>query len=119
MVKMSWDMIALIVDKHNEYRNKFAGGMDQNPKAARMTTIEWDPELAKVADGLVRRCEPIRDQCAITPNYGHAEVSYSLEKYFCMTTKKEALRKQLDHWFDPNSKDEVQKLFFSWTKNQQ
>ncbi|EDX15389.1 GD11960 [Drosophila simulans] len=93
--------------------------MDENPKAARMTTIEWDPELAKVADGLVRRCEPIRDQCAITPTYNHAEVSYSLEKYFCMTSKKEALRKQLDHWFDPNRKDEVQKLFFSWTKNQQ
>ncbi|XP_039481814.1 venom allergen 5.02 isoform X2 [Drosophila santomea] len=119
VVKMSWDMIDLIVDQHNEYRNKFAGGMGQHAKAARMTTIEWDPELAKVADALVRRCEPIRDQCAITPNYNHGEVSYSLEKYFCMTSKKDALRKQLDRWFDPNSKDEVHKLFFSWTSNQQ
>ncbi|XP_043644507.1 venom allergen 5 isoform X2 [Drosophila teissieri] len=119
VVEMSWDMIYLIVDQHNEYRNKFAGGMGQHAKAARMTTIEWDPELAKVAGALVRRCEPIRDQCAITPNYNHGEVSYSLEKYFCMTSKKDALRKQLDHWFDPSSKDEVHKLFFSWTSNQQ
>ncbi|EDV54573.1 venom allergen 5.02 [Drosophila erecta] len=119
VVTMSWDMIELIVDQHNGYRNKFAGGMGQHAKAARMTTIEWDPELARVADALVRRCEPVRDQCAITPNYNHAEISYSLEKYFCMTSKKDALRKQLVHWFDPSSKDEVQKLFFSWTENQQ
>ncbi|XP_016963041.3 venom allergen 5.01 [Drosophila biarmipes] len=119
MVKMKGDMIALILDKHNDYRNKFAGGIGNHAKAARMATIQWDSELAKVADALVRRCEPIRDQCAKTPNNLFAEVSYSLEKYFCMTTKKDALRKQLDYWFDPTRKEESHKLFFSDQENEQ
>ncbi|XP_041675746.1 uncharacterized protein LOC121530557 [Drosophila eugracilis] len=113
MVKITKEIEHLIVDKHNEYRNKFAGGMGNHAKAARMPTIQWDSELAEVADALVRRCQPIRDSCVMTGRYHHAEVSYSLIKYYCMTTKMDALRTQLDYWFDPESKDEVIELFFS------
>ncbi|KAH8353676.1 hypothetical protein KR084_012650, partial [Drosophila pseudotakahashii] len=119
MVKMSKDMINLIVDKHNDYRNKFAGGLGNHSKAARMTTLQWDAELAQVADAMVRHCKPSRDECARTPTYYYAEVSYSLEKYYCMTTKREALRKQLDYWFDPTRKEESYKLFFSLKENEQ
>jgi len=119
MVMMKKDMINLILEKHNDYRNKFAAGIDNHAKAARMATIQWDWELAKVADALVRRCEPLRDECVRTPNNLYAEVSYSLEKYYCMTSKKDALRKQLDYWFDPKRKDESHKLFFSIKENEQ
>ncbi|XP_017110403.1 venom allergen 5.01 [Drosophila elegans] len=119
MVKMSQDMKNLIVDQHNEYRNKFAGGLDGHPKAARMTTMEWDSQLAKVADALVRRCQPIRDECGKTLKYHQGEASYSLEKYYCMTTKKNALKKQLNYWFDPNSTDHTKRLFFSLKEQDQ
>ncbi|XP_016971003.2 venom allergen 5.01 [Drosophila rhopaloa] len=118
-VKMSQDMINIIVDKHNDFRNKFAGGIGNHARAARMTTMQWDSRLATVADALVRQCQPIRDQCSRTKKYPHTEVSYSLEKYFCMTTKKNALIKQLELWFDPNSKEDAKKLFLSLKEQEQ
>lgn len=119
MIKMHPDFKDIIVDKHNDYRNRFAGGLANNTKAARMPVIQWDDELAAIADSLVRRCQPSRDKCAASEMYHSAEVSFALEKYYCMTTKKAALKKQLNTWFDPlNHLDKAPNLYFTGnTKN--
>lgn len=66
---MQQDFKDMIVNKHNDYRNKFAGGLANNTKAARMPFIKWDDELAAIADSLVRRCQPSRDKCAVSEKY--------------------------------------------------
>ncbi|EDV31636.2 LOW QUALITY PROTEIN: uncharacterized protein Dana_GF15450, partial [Drosophila ananassae] len=114
-IRMQQDFKDMIVNKHNDYRNKFAGGLANNTKAARMPFIKWDDELAAIADSLVRRCQPSRDKCAVSEKMYHsAEVSFALEKYYCMTTKKAALKKQLNTWFDPlNHLDKAPNLYFT------
>ncbi|XP_043064491.1 antigen 5 like allergen Cul n 1-like, partial [Drosophila ficusphila] len=117
MVKMTPDIIKIIVDTHNDYRNKFAGGLHSYPRAARMATLRWDPELAKVADALVRQCRTYDDDdCVKTPKYEYADASYHMQKYYCMSTKKNVLRKQLADWIDPTNQENVVMLYLNSDK---
>ncbi|KAH8305468.1 hypothetical protein KR018_007901, partial [Drosophila ironensis] len=114
LIPMTTDFITLIEDKHNEYRNKFALGSATHSKASRMAVIRWDEGLAKIAEGLVRRCQPSRDQCAATEDYASAEVSFTVDKYFCMVTKRAVLQRQLNRWFDPQHQgDSDPNIFFT------
>jgi len=58
-----------IVDKHNELRRRIANGEDDvssMPKAANMMELEWDDELAKIAQGWVNQCYFAHDKCRQT-----------------------------------------------------
>ncbi|XP_011195069.1 antigen 5 like allergen Cul n 1 [Zeugodacus cucurbitae] len=65
----------LYVDRHNELRNKIAGG-EQNfkgdgkfPKATRMREVIWDDELAYIAGIHAKRCNMEHDACHATERF--------------------------------------------------
>ncbi|XP_055607820.1 antigen 5 like allergen Cul n 1-like [Uranotaenia lowii] len=65
---------SLIVKLHNEFRNKVATGKQEYPggfypEAARMTTMQWDDDLAFVAAANARKCEFEHDQCRNSVRY--------------------------------------------------
>ncbi|XP_055604843.1 scoloptoxin SSD558-like [Uranotaenia lowii] len=65
---------SLIVNLHNEFRNKIANGKQEfpggfYPEAARMATIQWDDELAFIAATNARKCKFGHDECQNTPKY--------------------------------------------------
>jgi len=58
-----------IVDKHNELRRRIANGEDDissMPKAGNMMELEWDDEVAKIAQGWANQCYYDHDKCRIT-----------------------------------------------------
>jgi len=58
-----------IVDRHNELRRRIANGEDDvsnMPKAANMMELEWDDELAKIAQGYANQCYYGHDKCRLT-----------------------------------------------------
>jgi len=58
-----------IVDKHNELRRKIARGQDDvsnMPSAANMMELEWDDELAYIAQGWANQCYYEHDSCRKT-----------------------------------------------------
>lgn len=58
------DMKQAIVDKHNELRNEIAlGRVAHYDKAAKMATMQWDDDLAKMAEWNVRQCKMDHDNC--------------------------------------------------------
>ncbi|XP_055610288.1 antigen 5 like allergen Cul n 1-like [Uranotaenia lowii] len=68
------DKQAMIVQLHNEMRNKIALGKQNYtkgfyPTAARMTTMQWDDELAFIAAANARKCVFKHDQCRNTVKY--------------------------------------------------
>ncbi|XP_055611192.1 antigen 5 like allergen Cul n 1-like [Uranotaenia lowii] len=65
---------ATIVKLHNLLRDKIASGKQDYPggfypAAARMTTMQWDDELAYVAAANARKCVFAHDKCRNTPKY--------------------------------------------------
>jgi len=59
----------IIVNKHNQLRRKIAKGKDNvsnMPKAANMMELEWDEELAKIAQGWANQCFYEHDDCRQT-----------------------------------------------------
>ncbi|XP_011206485.1 antigen 5 like allergen Cul n 1 isoform X1 [Bactrocera dorsalis] len=65
----------MYVDRHNEYRNKLAGGEqafkggEKFPKATRMREIIWDGELAYIAGHHAKRCNMKHDACRATERF--------------------------------------------------
>jgi len=59
----------IIVDKHNELRRRIARGQEtigNMPKAANMMELEWDDELAKIAQRWANQCTWGHDKCRVT-----------------------------------------------------
>lgn len=59
----------MILDAHNTVRNKVASGAEQRgakgaqPSAANMRRLEWDEELAVIAEVWASQCSPTHDRC--------------------------------------------------------
>ncbi|XP_044760984.1 venom allergen 3-like [Coccinella septempunctata] len=59
----------MILDAHNTVRNKVASGSEKRgangsqPSAANMRRLEWDNELASIAQRWVAQCSPMPDRC--------------------------------------------------------
>lgn len=51
----------LIVQAHNKVRNRVAGGTSALQPACRMATMQWDDELAALAELNVKQCEGSHD----------------------------------------------------------
>ncbi|KAG5683516.1 hypothetical protein PVAND_012790 [Polypedilum vanderplanki] len=67
----------IIVDRHNFHRNAVAGGTVTGsdgllPRAARMASIQWSPELARVAQLNALRCAFGHDTCRRTPDFPYS-----------------------------------------------
>ncbi|XP_055606866.1 antigen 5 like allergen Cul n 1-like [Uranotaenia lowii] len=69
---------ALILSEHNKLRNKIALGLEKNSAgvaylpAARMTTMQWDAELATLASINAKQCVMKHDSCRNTVVYKYS-----------------------------------------------
>ncbi|CAH0556088.1 unnamed protein product [Brassicogethes aeneus] len=62
-VPLTPDHRQLIVDLHNEYRNKFAGGKDSQKTTSNMMVINYDMELEEVHTCHLNTCTMGHDKC--------------------------------------------------------
>ncbi|EDS41254.1 venom allergen 5 [Culex quinquefasciatus] len=60
----------ILLDEHNKYRNQVAKGeLDWLPKAANMVTMDWDDDLAYLAELNANKCLFEHDKCHNTKKY--------------------------------------------------
>ncbi|BFG04974.1 antigen 5 like allergen Cul n 1 [Drosophila madeirensis] len=72
LVPLSAELQEFIVRQVNLYRNRVASGTFRNFAAAdRMASIQWDPELATLAELAVRQCSLDTDKCRNTRRFKH------------------------------------------------
>uniref|UniRef100_A0A1A9ZJ21 SCP domain-containing protein n=1 Tax=Glossina pallidipes TaxID=7398 RepID=A0A1A9ZJ21_GLOPL len=98
-----------IVNFHNEKRNYIAGGGDKNHKiACRMGTMEWDNELAGIAEYNVRKCALRYDNCFNTSAYRYPGQNLGTYKTTLSVSGDERIRWILLSWYKQvaNSKQE-------------
>lgn len=63
----------MILDLHNSLRSELANGkMEGFASAERMAVLEWNDELAKLAEYNTRTCLYSHDDCRATEQYRHA-----------------------------------------------
>jgi hypothetical protein len=73
-ITINEDMKSQILAAHNKWRNIAASGKAKSLPgltASKMATMQWDDELAKLAELNVRRCIFEHDQCRNTAKYNH------------------------------------------------
>ncbi|XP_029730501.2 antigen 5 like allergen Cul n 1-like [Aedes albopictus] len=96
----------LIVDLHNKIRSKVAMGQQYNganqrfSQAARMATMQWDPELAYIAATNARRCVFGHDRCHNTATMKYVGQNIAIKSYYGMTfSNEELLTGFINNWF--------------------
>ncbi|KXJ82045.1 hypothetical protein RP20_CCG015839 [Aedes albopictus] len=96
----------LIVDLHNKLRSKVAMGQQSNgasqrfKQAARMATLQWDPELAYIAATNARRCVYGHDRCRNTATMKYAGQNIAIKSYYGMKFSNEQLLTEfINSWF--------------------
>ncbi|XP_058130123.1 antigen 5 like allergen Cul n 1-like [Anopheles ziemanni] len=73
LVQMDQPMKDLILKLHNSLRSELASGkMTGFAEAERMAVLEWDDELAKLAEYNARTCHYLHDECRSTKRYRNA-----------------------------------------------
>uniref|UniRef100_A0A023EMP6 Venom allergen-1 n=1 Tax=Aedes albopictus TaxID=7160 RepID=A0A023EMP6_AEDAL len=71
-ITMDNKLKTIILNKHNELRAEIARGMYGFPQAARMPTLAWHDELAKVSTYNARNCTLEHDKCRNTKEFRYA-----------------------------------------------
>ncbi|KAH8281280.1 hypothetical protein KR018_007628, partial [Drosophila ironensis] len=73
----------LVLTRHNELRQLWANGFGKirGRSACKMATMEWDENLAKLAELNVKRCELDHDVCHNTPAFRHSGQNMGLLGY--------------------------------------
>ncbi|KAL9693544.1 hypothetical protein quinque_012829 [Culex quinquefasciatus] len=96
----------LILDLHNQLRNRVALGLQNYtryaffPQAVRMPTLQWDTELATVAATNARRCIYGHDECRSTVRYPYAGQNIGLFSYYALTfTVTELITDFIYDWY--------------------
>ncbi|XP_030377498.1 venom allergen 5 [Scaptodrosophila lebanonensis] len=90
-----------ILHKINFYRNKVASGNFSGFAAAhRMASVQWDPELATLAELAVKQCPRQPDECRNTRRFKHVgqilgHVIFSTKRY----SDIQLLEHKLGNWF--------------------
>ncbi|XP_019548922.2 venom allergen 5-like [Aedes albopictus] len=92
----------VILEEHNNYRNQVAKGeLSWLPSASNMVTMDWDDDLAYLAELNANRCEFEHDKCHNTkkyPNSGQNIASWGTtgDSY----DVKETLKTMVQEWWD-------------------
>lgn len=101
-VPMTDDIIKTLVDSHNEYRNKVAGGGETlgkpgpQKKAANMKQLTWSAELARMAQAHTDQCIYEHTGFAIRKT---AEYWYLGENLAMWWPSSNAFKKGVDMWY--------------------
>ncbi|KAF6210333.1 hypothetical protein GE061_013437 [Apolygus lucorum] len=67
-----------MLDLHNAYRNKMAGGEIKGwPTAADMREMSWDCDIEYVALRWTKQCKPGHDSCRRTPKFEYVGQNYA------------------------------------------
>ncbi|XP_073835065.1 antigen 5 like allergen Cul n 1-like [Musca autumnalis] len=91
----------LIVRGHNEKRNFIAGGGDaKHQPACRMATMQWDPELASLAELNVRQCKMQHDKCRNTNKFLYSGQNLITIGYYGNPNDTVMFQKALDVWYE-------------------
>ncbi|XP_055843801.1 antigen 5 like allergen Cul n 1-like [Episyrphus balteatus] len=101
MLKLSPKIKQIILNKHNEYRNKLAlGGVPHFPSATRMATMRWNDELEFMASLNVKSCTGTHDTCRNTRNFKHSGQNIARRTTFNDTIPLETLEYNIYHGID-------------------
>lgn len=107
----------LIVDMHNEKRDIIAGGGEKSLKpACRMATMEWDDELAALAELNVLQCKMKHDKCHNTDAFQYSGQNLGLIGFRGDVDDKARIEKSIKLWFE-EKKDVKQSIIDKFPKN--
>ncbi|XP_065087710.1 antigen 5 like allergen Cul n 1-like [Ochlerotatus camptorhynchus] len=101
-IKIDGKLKALVIEKHNMWRDMLAcGSVKPHPPAARMTEVTWDDELEYLAECNTKRCVYGHDQCRSTSEFPFAGQNIA-SKLLCGRTilkPEEMIVLSVDIWF--------------------
>ncbi|XP_037818685.1 antigen 5 like allergen Cul n 1-like [Lucilia sericata] len=101
MMEIDESLQKLIVDKHNEKRNTIAGGeYDSLKPACRMATIEWDDELAYLAEFNVLKCKMEHDDCHNTNDFKYSGQNLGEMGFRGEINQTERILQSIDLWYE-------------------
>ncbi|CAD7083417.1 unnamed protein product [Hermetia illucens] len=93
--------IDIIVAKHNAYRNTVAaGGLPGFEPALRMGTMQWDSELAYLAELNVKQCVMQHDSCRNTDRFQWSGQNLAWTWGIPAADPGKAFEKGIDNWFN-------------------
>lgn len=99
VVPMTDQVKNVIVTAHNTYRNFIAGGGHAAHSAAcRMPTMQWDSELAKLAEANARRCAT-HDACRKTDAYKYSGQNMAFWTYSGVHDFVAQAKGSVDMWY--------------------
>merc|ERR1712130_167465 len=85
----SFNLSLKVVDHHNRLRSRVASGLTRHPPAANMRQLEWDSELARVAQRLADQCNFAHD-CSDCRRVGRFTVGQNLYQSFTTRADEKA-----------------------------
>jgi len=88
-----------ILDYHNRLRSRVAGGLTGQPPASNMKQLEWDEELARVAQRHADQCKFSHD-CPDCRRVNRFKVGQNLYQSFSTRKGGKDWRKAIDSWFN-------------------
>jgi len=88
------------VDHHNRLRSRVASGLTRHPPASNMRQLEWDGELARVAQRLADQCNFAHD-CSDCRRVGRFTVGQNLYQSFTTRAEEKAdWISAIESWFN-------------------
>uniref|UniRef100_A0A1A9W8Y6 SCP domain-containing protein n=1 Tax=Glossina brevipalpis TaxID=37001 RepID=A0A1A9W8Y6_9MUSC len=110
-----------ITDAHNHYRNYVAWGEDNHfDRACRMATMQWDDELAKLAELRVLNCnmEEKEKDCHNTENWLSSGQNIQVDHDFEGTSSILLFSLVFDRWYNASILMDREKIKSYSTENQ-
>ncbi|TMW42630.1 hypothetical protein DOY81_012291, partial [Sarcophaga bullata] len=101
IVTINGNLKRLLVDTHNEKRNFIAGGGDAKHRpASRMATMQWDNELAMLAELNVKQCQIAHDQCHNTDAFKYSGQNLAWFGFTGPVDHADRLKAAVELWYD-------------------
>lgn len=113
---MTESLKKFIVEAHNDKRNIIAGGEDKSLKpACRMATMEWDDELASLAELNVLQCKMNHDNCHNTADFKYSGQNLGSIGFRGDVNDTARIQKSIESWYE-EKKDVSQSIIDKYPK---
>lgn len=90
----------LIVRLHNTKRNTVASGRTKLRPACRMSTMQWDDELARMAAFNVKQCQMRHDSCRNTQTFKYSGQNLARSSYNGTPNIRNLLQTLINMWYN-------------------